>query len=225
MGARLKAAVAGANGYAGMTVVNLLARHPEVELAQLTSRSFAGKPYASVFPLLDLEGEFLSEPEPAGLDVVFSCLPHNVGAAKAGAWLSAGAKVVDMSADFRLKDPGQYPTWYRQEHPAKALLAKAVFGLPELHERELAGAELVAVPAATRQRPSWRWHRPWRRGLLARTSSSTPSRASAARAGRRRWGSISARSTNRWGRTPSRAIDICPKSRRSCRHWVAIGCA
>jgi len=54
--------------------------------------------------------------------------------------------VVDMSADFRLKDPGQYPTWYRQEHPAKALLAKAVFGLPELHERELAGAELVAVP-------------------------------------------------------------------------------
>ncbi|HWO91675.1 MAG TPA: N-acetyl-gamma-glutamyl-phosphate reductase [Methylomirabilota bacterium] len=146
MGARLKAAVAGANGYAGMTVVNLLARHPEVELAQLTSRSFAGKPYASVFPLLDLEGEFLSEPEPGGVDVVFSCLPHNVGAAKASAWLAAGAKVVDMSADFRLKDPGQYPTWYRQEHPAKALLAKAVFGLPELHERELAGAELVAVP-------------------------------------------------------------------------------
>src|SRR5712691_8307671 len=120
MGGRLKAAVAGANGYAGMTVVNLLARHPE--------------------------GEFLSETEPGGLDVVFSCLPHNVGAAKASAWLAAGAKVVDMSADFRLKDPGQYPTWYRQEHPAKALLAKAVFGLPELHERELAGAELVAVP-------------------------------------------------------------------------------
>jgi N-acetyl-gamma-glutamyl-phosphate reductase len=146
MGGRLKAAVAGANGYAGMTVVNLLARHPEVELAQLTSRSFAGKPYTSVFPLLELNGEFLAEPEPAGLDVVFSCLPHNVGAAKASAWLAAGAKVVDMSADFRLKDPGQYPTWYRQEHPAKGLLAKAVFGLPELHEHELAGAELVAVP-------------------------------------------------------------------------------
>ncbi len=146
MGGRLKAAVAGANGYAGMTVVNLLARHPEVELAQLTSRSFAGKPYASVFPLLELNGEFLTEPEPAGLDVVFSCLPHNVGAAKASAWLAAGAKVVDMSADFRLKDPAQYPKWYRQEHPAQGLLAKAVFGLPELHERELAGAELVAVP-------------------------------------------------------------------------------
>ncbi len=88
----------------------------------------------------------LPEPEVAGLDVVFSCLPHNVGAAKAGAWLEAGASVIDMSADFRLKDPTQYPRWYRQEHPAPALLAKAVFGLPELHERELEKAELIAVP-------------------------------------------------------------------------------
>jgi N-acetyl-gamma-glutamyl-phosphate reductase len=146
MDGRLKAAVAGANGYAGMTLVSLLARHPGVELVQLTSRSFAGKPYAAVFPLLDLAGEFIGEPEPAGIDVVFSCLPHNVGASKAGAWLEAGARVVDMSADFRLKDPGQYPRWYRQEHPAPSLLAKAVFGLPELHERELSGAALIAVP-------------------------------------------------------------------------------
>jgi N-acetyl-gamma-glutamyl-phosphate reductase len=146
MSARVKAAVAGANGYAGMTLVNLLARHPGVELRQLTSRSFAGKPFASVFPLLDLEGEFGSDPDPAGIDVVFSCLPHNVGAAKAGAWLEAGARVIDMSADFRLKDPSQYPKWYRQEHPAPALLPKAVLGLPELHERELVGAELIAVP-------------------------------------------------------------------------------
>jgi len=146
MGKRLKAAVAGANGYAGMTLVNLLSRHPGVELKQLTSRSFAGKPYASVFPLLELEGEFVYEPAPDGIDVVFSCLPHNVGAAKAGAWLKAGARVVDMSADFRLKDSSQYPKWYRQEHPAPELLAKAVFGLPELHERNLADAELIAAP-------------------------------------------------------------------------------
>ena len=146
MAKRLKAAVAGANGYAGMTLVNLLSRHPAVEIMQLTSRSFAGKPYASVFPLLELGGEFLSEPAPGGIDVVFSCLPHNVGAAKAGGWLAAGARVVDMSADFRLKDSSQYPKWYRQEHPAPELLAKAVFGLPELHERELADAELIAAP-------------------------------------------------------------------------------
>jgi len=146
MSGKVKAVVAGANGYAGMTLVNLLARHPNVELLQLTSRSFAGRPYESVFPLLELKGEFLPDPDPAGIDVVFSCLPHNVGAAKAGAWLAAGARVIDMSADFRLKDPSQYPKWYRQEHPAPALLARSVFGLPELHEHELQKAELIAVP-------------------------------------------------------------------------------
>jgi N-acetyl-gamma-glutamyl-phosphate reductase len=129
-----------------MTLVHLLARHPGVELTQLTSRSFAGKPYSAAFPLLELEGTFTTDPEPDGLDVVFSCLPHNVGAAKAEEWLDAGARIVDMSADFRLKDAGQYPKWYRQEHPAPNLLTRAVFGLPELHESELAKADLIAVP-------------------------------------------------------------------------------
>jgi len=142
----VKAAVAGANGYAGMTLVNLLARHPGVQLSQLTSRSYAGKPYSDVFPLLALTGEFQPEPDAAGLDVVFSCLPHNVGAGKAAGWIAAGARVIDMSADFRLHDAAQYPVWYRQEHPAPELLGRAVFGLPELHERELRDAELVAVP-------------------------------------------------------------------------------
>ena len=142
----VKAAVAGANGNAGMTLVNLLARHPGVQLRQLTSRSFAGKPYSDVFPLLDMIGEFRSEPDSDDLDVVFSCLPHNVGAGKAAGWIAAGARVIDMSADFRLHDAKQYPTWYRQEHPAPELLAKAVFGLPELHAAELKDASLVAVP-------------------------------------------------------------------------------
>jgi N-acetyl-gamma-glutamyl-phosphate reductase len=143
---KVRAAVAGANGYAGMTAVNLLARHPGVELAQLTSRSFAGKPYQEVFPLLDLKGEFLAEPSLDGIDVVFSCLPHNVGASKAGAWLAAGTRVIDMSADFRLHDASQYPTWYKQPHPQPDLLSKAVFGVPELHEAQLKDAALVAVP-------------------------------------------------------------------------------
>ncbi|MGH7762922.1 MAG: hypothetical protein ACREOM_00710 [Candidatus Dormibacteraceae bacterium] len=133
MAKQLKAAVAGANGYAGMTAVNLLVRHPEVELVQLTSRSLAGKPYAEVFPLLELRGEFAPEPDPAGVDVIFSCLPHNVAAATAPAWLAGGARVVDMSADFRLHDASQYPTWYGQPHPEPGLLARAVFGVPELH--------------------------------------------------------------------------------------------
>src|SRR3989440_952924 len=146
MTARVKAAVAGANGYAGMTAVSLLARHPGVELAQLTSRSFAGKAYSKVFPLLDVEGEFLAEPAPDGLDVIFSCLPHNVGAARVATWLDAGLRVVDMSADFRLRDSSEYPIWYRQPHPAPALLGRAVLGRPELHEDELKTAELIAVP-------------------------------------------------------------------------------
>jgi N-acetyl-gamma-glutamyl-phosphate reductase len=146
MSKKVRAAVAGANGYAGMTAVNLLARHPGVELVQLTSRSLAGKPYTEVFPLLDLTGEFLAEPSLEGIDVVFSCLPHNVGASKAGAWLAAGTRVIDMSADFRLHDASQYPTWYKQPHPQPDLLSKAVFGVPELHEAELKDAALVAVP-------------------------------------------------------------------------------
>src|ERR1700693_5615426 len=88
VGKTVRAAVAGANGYAGMTLVHLLSRHPGVELAQLTSRSFAGQPFSAVFPLLDLNGTFLSEPEVDGIDVVFSCLPHNVGAGKVETWLA-----------------------------------------------------------------------------------------------------------------------------------------
>jgi N-acetyl-gamma-glutamyl-phosphate reductase len=143
---KLKVAVAGANGYAGMTAVHLLARHPGVELVQLTSRSFAGKPYSEVFPLLDLDGAFAAEPSADGAEVIFSCLPHNVGASKVRSWLDAGARVIDMSADFRLRDPALYPTWYRQPHPDPDLLERAVVGLPELHQKELEDAQLVAVP-------------------------------------------------------------------------------
>ncbi|HEY4025569.1 MAG TPA: N-acetyl-gamma-glutamyl-phosphate reductase [Candidatus Dormibacteraeota bacterium] len=143
---KVRVAVAGANGYAGMTLVNLLARHPGVELAQLTSRSFAGQRYQSVFPLLEVDGMFTAEPDASGVDVVFSCLPHNVGAARAAGWLDAGARVIDMSADFRLRAASEYPRWYRQEHPAPELLGEAVFGLPELHASAIEGARLVAVP-------------------------------------------------------------------------------
>jgi N-acetyl-gamma-glutamyl-phosphate reductase len=143
---KVRVAVAGASGYAGITAVNLLARHPGVELVQLTSRSFAGKPYSEVFPLLDLVGAFAAEPSADGVDAIFSCLPHNAGAARVGGWLEAGARVIDMSADFRLHDAALYPTWYRQPHPEPALLERAVFGLPELHEKELKDAQLIAVP-------------------------------------------------------------------------------
>ena len=129
-----------------MTAVQLLARHPSVELSELSSRSYAGKPYSEVFPLLDAQGEFVPEPSGGGVDVIFSCLPHNLGAAKVAGWLDAGIRVIDMSADFRLHDAAEYPRWYRQPHPQPGLLGEAVLGLPELHEHELQDARLVAVP-------------------------------------------------------------------------------
>ncbi len=138
--------MAGANGYAGMSLVHLLSRHPGVELVQLTSRSFDGRPYSEVFPLLDLTGHFIGEPAAEQVDVVFSCLPHNVAAGHAAGWLESGARIIDMSADFRLRDPVQYPRWYRQDHPAPHLLGQSVLGLPELHAPELKDARLVAVP-------------------------------------------------------------------------------
>jgi N-acetyl-gamma-glutamyl-phosphate reductase len=128
-----------------MTAVHLLARHPEVEICGLTSRSLAGKPYSHVFTMLELQGEFTTE-LPSGLDAVFSCLPHNVGAAAAHVWLKDGGRVIDMSADFRLHDPAQYPRWYGQAHPAPDLLKQAVLGLPELHEAQIKDARLVAAP-------------------------------------------------------------------------------
>jgi N-acetyl-gamma-glutamyl-phosphate reductase len=143
---RVRAAIAGANGYAGMTLVNLLDRHPGVELAQLTSRSYAGQPYTAVFPLMEREGSFFEAPRAVEVEVVFSCLPHGVAAGRVGEWLAAGARVIDLSADFRLRDPASYPRWYGQEHPAPELLREAVFGLPELHAREIADARLIAVP-------------------------------------------------------------------------------
>ncbi len=142
----VRAAVAGANGYAGMTLVSLLEVHPGVELTQLTSRSFADRPYQAVFPLLEREGEFLAAPKPELVDVIFSCLPHSVGASLAAEWLAQGVRVIDLSADFRLRDANQYPRWYGQDHPSPDLLAQAVFGLPELRAAELPEARLIAVP-------------------------------------------------------------------------------
>src|SRR5206468_11678959 len=126
---KAKVGVAGANGYAGMTAVHLLARHPGVELCGLTSRSLEGKPYSEVFPLLELKVQFATE-LPDGLDAVFSCLPHDVGAGAAMAWLMDAARVIDISADLQLRDAPQFAVWYPLAHPALALLANALFGPP-----------------------------------------------------------------------------------------------
>ena len=139
-------AVVGANGYAGATAVQLLLRHPNVELVRATSRSYAGQELSAAVPGADSELELVAEPDPGDAEIVVVALPHGMTAGLAGGWHDAGKTVIDLGADFRLKDPAAYQKWYGAEHVNVALLEEAVFGLPEIAEGDLAGAHLVACP-------------------------------------------------------------------------------
>ena len=139
-------AVVGANGYAGATAVQLLLRHPNVELVRATSRSYAGQELSAAVPGVDSELELVAEPDPGDAEIVVVALPHGMTAGLAGGWRDAGKTVIDLGADFRLKDPAAYQKWYGAEHVNVALLEEAVFGLPEIAEGDLEGAHLVACP-------------------------------------------------------------------------------
>jgi N-acetyl-gamma-glutamyl-phosphate reductase len=132
-------------GYAGVELARLLAGHPCVKLVSVTGRSAAGQRLGHVFPhmaALDLT----IQTELADVDFVFSALPHHESAEQLLPFINRGVKVVDISADFRLKDPSRYEEWYGFRHPAPELLQEAVYGLPELHREEIQSAKLVANP-------------------------------------------------------------------------------
>jgi N-acetyl-gamma-glutamyl-phosphate reductase len=146
-----RVAVAGASGYTGAELVRLLAQHPNVTLTAVTSEKSAGASVASVFPHLGnvvrLSFEALAPEALSGrADVVFLALPHTKSMGAVAACLPAGIKVIDLSADFRLKDPGAFEHWYQTTHSHPDLLNQAVYGLPELHRTEIAQARLVASP-------------------------------------------------------------------------------
>ena len=151
---RIKTAIVGASGYTGMELVRLLLVHPGVELVAATSRQEAGKSLASVFPRFrKAPGSDLTfiEPDPdaiatTGAQVAFLALPHGVAAEIARALLDRGLKVIDLSADFRLRDAAVYHEFYEHPHPAPDLLAEAVYGLPEIRTPEIQAARLVAAP-------------------------------------------------------------------------------
>ena len=151
---RVKTAIVGASGYTGMELVRLLLVHPGVELVAATSRQEAGKSLASVFPRFrKAPGSDLTfiEPDPdaiatTGAEVAFLALPHGVAAEIARALLDRGLKVIDLSADFRLRDAAVYHEFYEHPHPAPDLLAEAVYGLPEIRTPEIQAARLVAAP-------------------------------------------------------------------------------
>ncbi len=151
----VRVGVLGGSGYTGGELLRLLALHPAVEVTVVTSREYAGKPIHFVH--FNLRG-FYRGLRFTGLDqnsldklvekfdVAFLALPHGVSLNYVPRLLEVGVRVVDLSADFRLKNPEDYRVWYGFEHPYPDLLSKAVYGMPELHREELRGARLIASP-------------------------------------------------------------------------------
>lgn len=146
----IKVGIVGGTGYTGVELLRLLAVHPEVELAAITSRGDAGTPVAKMFP--SLRGRVdLAFTDPANTplgrcDVVFFATPNGVAMSQARGLLDAGARIVDLSADFRLKDRATWEKWYKVAHASPELLEQAVYGLPEINRTRIRGARLVANP-------------------------------------------------------------------------------
>lgn len=146
----VRVAVVGASGYTGVELIRLLQAHPGVEITCVTSRQNAGEGIAAVFPSLLGRVDLVCDPvEPALIaakaDFVFTALPHQSAMEVVPELLAVGRKVVDLSADYRLRDVSAYEAWYAK-HTSASLLAEAVYGLPELYRAQVAGARLVANP-------------------------------------------------------------------------------
>ena len=142
---KTKVGIINVTGYAGVELARLLCQHPEVELTSVTGRSAAGQKLGEVFPHLASLGLTI-EPELGDIELAFSAMPHKESAKEVMPLLNRGIKVVDISADFRLKDAAEYPSWYGFTHPAPQLLEQAVYGLTELYRSQVAPAQLVANP-------------------------------------------------------------------------------
>ena len=143
-GERVRVSIVGASGYTGGELLRLLLDHPNAEVLCATSRSLAGQPLHRAHPNLRGRSEMLftvpEEVPPS--DVVFLCMPHGEASREIDRWLDRARTVIDLSADFRLRDAATYKAWYEEEHAAPGRLASAVYGLPELHRREMRrGAE------------------------------------------------------------------------------------
>jgi N-acetyl-gamma-glutamyl-phosphate reductase len=141
----MKVGIINVTGYTGVELARLLHQHPEVELASVTGRSAAGQSLSQVFP--HLAGINLTIKDKLGdVELVFSAMPHKESAKEVILLLERGVKVVDISADFRLKEASEYQRWYGFSHLAPQLLKEAAYGLPELHRAQIASAKLVANP-------------------------------------------------------------------------------
>ena len=146
----IKAGIVGGTGYTGVELLRLLAAHPDVELAVITSRGEKGLPVSALFP--NLRGRVnlaFVEPDDTvlmGCDVVFFATPNGPAMQSAPVLLAAGAKVIDLAADFRLRRTEDWERWYGMPHACPNLLAEAVYGLPEVNRAAIRSARLVANP-------------------------------------------------------------------------------
>jgi len=142
---KTKVGIINVTGYAGVELARLLYQHPEVVLTSVTGRSAAGQKLGTVFPHL-ASTELTIEPELGEVDLAFSAMPHKESAKEVIPLISHRIKVVDISADFRLKDAAKYPLWYGFTHPAPELLKQAVYGMPEIYHSQITSSRLVANP-------------------------------------------------------------------------------
>jgi N-acetyl-gamma-glutamyl-phosphate reductase len=146
----MRIAIAGATGYTGLELMRILSAHPHITISALTSESYAGREYSSVYPgylkrsLPRLE-PLVPEKIADKADIIFTALPHKEAMRVVPSMLKRGKRVIDLSADFRFKSQKTYECWY-QQHSAPGLLAKAAYGLPELYRAEIKKAKLIANP-------------------------------------------------------------------------------
>lgn len=143
---QIKAGIVNVTGYIGAELARLLCQHPQVELVTVTGRGAAGQKLGDVFPNFAKTNYVIKAELDSEIDIAFSAMPHKSSVDIVLPLLKQGIKVIDASADFRLKNAGEYSRWYGFTHPSPELLREAVFGLPELHRSEIASASLVANP-------------------------------------------------------------------------------
>lgn len=147
---KIQVAIIGGSGYSGEELLRLLLHHPGVNLTAITSRENAGKPVGEFFPRYgECDLRFIApdvEAVAQSAEVVFLALPNGLASQYAAPLLEKGCKIIDLSADFRLRDPAVYEKYYKMPHPAPELLPQAVYGLPEVYREEIRKARLVANP-------------------------------------------------------------------------------
>ncbi|ACT49309.1 N-acetyl-gamma-glutamyl-phosphate reductase [Methylovorus glucosotrophus] len=147
---KIKVGIVGGTGYTGVELLRILAIHPSVELSVITSRGEAGLPVADMFPSLrgyiDLSFSDPAKSDLASCDLVFFATPNGIAMQQTRELLTAGVRIIDLAADFRIQDVATWEKWYGMTHACPELLSQAVYGLPEMNREQIKGAQLVANP-------------------------------------------------------------------------------